>query len=261
MQICYNGKVFELKSASDITAWTEERRKRFPTKARRGNQDEHQHNLEGKLLASRRALAETETAKQRGRGVINDGEDANDEVELLLKLKDLKRRLIKEGRRIRAAEAKAMRLKSEANKDGAGVFEAATHESKRFGKSAGEKGMAVLGNTDIMKLEGADPLVTQLPTPPLQEDRSISDGETAHGYVEPESEDGRETVSSIPTHSPLIPASHPSRPASSDKTAKLSLEQDAPRLQTGPPRSPCNSTIHTAELPVIPNKSSLLDTD
>lgn len=253
MEICYKGEVFELKSASDITAWIEERRKRFPTKARRENQDEHQRNLGGKLLASGRALAETETAKQRVRGLINDGEDAKGEGELLLKLKDLKRRLIKQGRRIRAAEAKAMRLKSESNKDGAGVFEAATHESKRFEKSAGEKGMTVLGNTDIIKLEGADPLVTQLPTPPLQEDRSISDGETAQGYVKPESEDGREVVSSIPTHSPLIPASQPSRPASSDKTAELSLEQDAPRLQTEPPRSPCGSTIHTAELPVIPN--------
>lgn len=253
MEIFYKGKVFELKSASDITAWIEERRKRFPTKARRENQDEHQRNLEEKLQASRRALAETEAAKQRGRGVISDGKDAKEESELLLKLKDLKRRLIKQGRRIRAAEAKAMRLKSEASKDGAGVFEAATHESERFEKNAGEKRMTVLGNTDIIKLEGADPLVVQLPTPPLQEDRSISNGETAQGYVKPESGDGKEVVSSIATHSPLIPASQPSRPTSSDKTAELSLEQDAPRLQTEPPRSPCSSTIHTAELPVIPN--------
>lgn len=56
-----------MKSASDVTAWILDRRKRFPTKARRENQDEHQRNLEEKILASRRALAETETAKQRGR--------------------------------------------------------------------------------------------------------------------------------------------------------------------------------------------------
>lgn len=103
-----------MNSASDITAWIEERRKRFQKKARRENQDEHQRNLEEKLLASRRALAEAENTKQRGRGVINDGEDAKEEGEVLLKLKDLKRRLIKQGMRICAAEAKAMRLKSEA---------------------------------------------------------------------------------------------------------------------------------------------------
>lgn len=82
-----------MKSASDITAWIEERRKRFPTKARREHQDEHQRKLEEKLLASQRALAETETARQRDREARNDGKDAKEKGEVLLKLKDVKRRL------------------------------------------------------------------------------------------------------------------------------------------------------------------------
>lgn len=80
--------------------------------------------------------------------------------------------------------------------------------------------MTVLRNTDIVKLARVDPLVTQLPTPPLQEDRSISDGETAQNYAKPEFEDEGVDVSSIPTHSPLIPASQPSRPASLEKPAE-----------------------------------------
>lgn len=251
IEICYKGKVIGLKSASDITAWIEERRKRFPTKARRENQDEHQRKLEEKQLLSRRALAETETTRQRDREARKDGKDGKEEGEVLLKLKDLKRRLKKQDRRIRNAEAEALRLKSEANQIRAGVLEAAAdQESKRFEKSAGEKGMTVHGNTDITKLEGADPLVTQLSNPPVQEDRSISDGETAQGHTKSESEDVREVVPSIPTHSPLISAS---QPASSDKTAELSMEQDAPQLRTKPSRSSSSSTIHTAELPVTPN--------
>lgn len=113
--------------------------------------------------------------------------------------------------------------------------------------------MTVLGNIDVINREGADPLVTQLPTPPLQEDLCISDGETAQGHDKPDSEDVRQVVSSISTHSPLISASQPSRPASSDKTVGLSLKQDATRLQTKPSRSPCSSKIHTAELPVTTN--------
>lgn len=115
----------------------------------------------------------------------------------------------------------------------------------------------MFGNTDVIKLEGADPLVTQLPTPSSQEDRSISDGETAQDHSKPESEQGREVVSSIPTHSPLISVSQPSRRPSSDKTAESSLEQ-GPRLQTQPLRSSCSSTIRTAELSLNPNN---LDTD
>lgn len=111
----------------------------------------------------------------------------------------------------------------------------------------------MLRNTDIIKLARVDAPVTQLPTPPLQEDRSISDGETAQNYAKPEFEDEGEVVSSMPTHSPLIPASQPSRPASSDKPAELSLEQYCPRLQPEPSSSPCSSTIHSAELPVSPN--------
>lgn len=93
----------------------------------------------------------------------NDGEDAREEGEVLLKLKHLmrrvskqgkkihaaeakalrlysdvkhlKRRLIKHEKKIRAAEAKALRLNSEATQDGAGVFEAAAQESKRFEKA------------------------------------------------------------------------------------------------------------------------------
>lgn len=140
-----------------------------------------------------------------------------------------------------------MRLKSEANQNAARIFEAtAAQESKRFEKSAGGKGMTVLGKTDITKLESADLLVTYLSTPPVQEDRSKFDSETAQGPAKPESEDGREVVSPIPTRSPLISASEP---ASSDKTAELSLE-DASQLRAKLSRSPCCSTIDTAELPV-----------
>lgn len=236
-----------MRSASDITAWIEERRKRFPTKARREHQDEHQLKLEEKLLASQQALAETETARQRDREAENDGKDAKEEDEVLLKLKDIKRRLKKQARRIRTAEAKALRLKSEANQNEAGIFEAAAaQESKRFEKSAGGKGMTVLGNTDITKLEGADLLVTHLSTPPGQEDRSKFDSETAQGPAKPESEDGIEVVSPLPKRSPLISAS---QPASSDKTAELS-DEDAPQLRAKLSRSPCSSTSHTAELPV-----------
>lgn len=139
-----------MKSASDIAAWIEERRTRFPTKARR----------EEKLQASRRALAEAETTKQRAMEARNDGEDAKEDSEVLLKLRDLKRRLRKHGRRIRVVEAKASRSKFEANHDGTGhVIPAKAQGSKRSNKSAGKKGITALGNTAKMKREGADPLV------------------------------------------------------------------------------------------------------
>ena len=103
-----------MKSASDIAAWIEECRKRFPSKAKREN-IEHRRKLEEKLQASRRALAEAETAKQRVGEARNDGEDAKEEAEVSLKLQDLKRRLRKQQRQIRIAQSKRLRSKSEAN--------------------------------------------------------------------------------------------------------------------------------------------------
>lgn len=261
IDIRYKGKISRLKSASDIAAWIEERRKRFPTKAKRENL-EHRRKLEEKLQASRRALAEAETAKQMVREARNDGEDAKEEAEVLLKLKDLKRRLRKQQRQIRTAKAKILRSKSEANHGGAGDFAPATaQESKRLDRSAGDKGVTARGNTDIIKHEGADPLVLQVSTPPVQEDQSITDGETARGHAKQESEYEKDVVSPIPTHSPLISASKPSLRAPSDRIEELPLLQDAQQLRTEPSRSLCTSTVHTAEPRSNLKQSGLLDTD
>lgn len=250
-----------MKSAPDIAAWIEERKKRFPTKAKRENL-EHRRKLEEKPQASRGALAEAENAKQRVREVRNHGEDSKEEVEVLLKLQDLKRRLRKQQRRIRTAEAKTLRSKSETNHGGAGDFAPATaQESKRLDRSAGDKGVAALENTDIIKHEGADPLVLQVSNLPVQEDQSITDDETTQGHAKQESEYEKDAVSSIPTHSPLISASKLSLRAPSDMTEELPLMQDAQQLRTEPPRSPCTSTVHTIEPRSNLKQSSLLDTD
>lgn len=122
--------------------------------------------------------------------------------------------------------------------------------------------MTVLRNTDIIKLASVDPLVdTASPYSAIARGSEHIRWRDSPELVmlKPEFEDGGEVISSIPTHSPLIQASQPSRPASSDKPAELSLEQDGLRLQPEPSSSPYSSTVHTATS--HPKQSSLLDTD
>lgn len=131
----------------------------------------------------------------------------------MLKLESLKTRLRKKENRILATEAKLLRSKYEANQDRSGDLAPVTaQESKKLDESASDKGITALENAGIIKHEGTDPPVTQVPTPPVQEGQSIYDGKTTQGHAKPESGDGKEVVSSILTHRTLISSSQPSLP-------------------------------------------------
>ena len=55
LQICYKGRTSVLRSAADIAAWIEERKKRFPTKAKRAQVAEHRRQQEEAQIAAKYA--------------------------------------------------------------------------------------------------------------------------------------------------------------------------------------------------------------
>ena len=90
LQFTYKGRISTLQSTSDIAAWIEERKKRYPTKARIAEKAERARQVRGELQAARRerlaAAKQAAEAKKKERadakaaekpeGKANDGQDA-----------------------------------------------------------------------------------------------------------------------------------------------------------------------------------------
>jgi Nuclear fragile X mental retardation-interacting protein 1 (NUFIP1)/CCCH-type zinc finger len=124
LQFTYKGRTSTLQSSADIAAWIEERKKRFPTQTRI---EERKKAIEDAKRANRQALEEARRqqlqAAQRGRVKLErksqreqDTDPIDVAVKAKLKAEKLRRKLIKEEKRVARAEADAerARLKAEA---------------------------------------------------------------------------------------------------------------------------------------------------
>lgn len=134
LQFSYKGRTSTLQSFADIAAWIQERKNRFPTKARVEKQKENQRQLKTSQQAKRQALKESTKPKQLAKPVEKqkqttevkeEAESKDGEMECAVtaeaakskaKLEKLRKELRKQEKRIAKAEAKASRLDSEANK-------------------------------------------------------------------------------------------------------------------------------------------------
>lgn len=134
LQFNYKGRTSTLQSFADIAAWIQERKNRFPTKARMEEQKENQRQLKASQQAKRQALKESNKSKElakpmekqkpttnfKGEAESKDGEKGcivtAEAAKSKSKLEKLRKELRKQEKRIAKAEAKASRLQSEANK-------------------------------------------------------------------------------------------------------------------------------------------------
>ena len=134
LQFNYKGRTSTLQSFADIAAWIQERKNRFPTKARMEEQKENQRQLKVSQQAKRQALKESNKSKElakpmekqkpttnfKGEAESKDGEKGcivtAEAAKSKSKLEKLRKELRKQEKRIAKAEAKASRLQSEANK-------------------------------------------------------------------------------------------------------------------------------------------------
>ena len=129
LQINYRGRTSTLRSSADIIAWVEERKKRFPTKARAAEAAERRRQREEAQRAAKQTQMEVRTrkisqtrVKQRHRvdddverkkikeiGGTNraHNEQGDEAVRAKRKVEKLRRQLKKEEKRIVEAEAKA----------------------------------------------------------------------------------------------------------------------------------------------------------
>ncbi|KAN0086843.1 hypothetical protein V8E54_000531 [Elaphomyces granulatus] len=129
LQFTYKGRTSTLQSAAEIAAWVEERKKRYPTQARIEEKKKaleeakkaRNQQKEPQSVKHRRQQKETRAQKEREKlehkGQQNHTSDAMDAAEKAkLKAEKLRRKLVREEKRVAKAEADAerARLKAEA---------------------------------------------------------------------------------------------------------------------------------------------------
>ncbi len=146
LQFTYRGQTATLQSPADIAAWIEERKKRFPTRARVKEAAEHKRVLQEAQKAAKEAFKQTQDKRKnelRGRRRQDKPEEDKRErpkldpkdvaLKAKLKAEKLRKRLDKEEKKIAKAEAKAekARVETEAATKGASFPQSIVAGTKR----------------------------------------------------------------------------------------------------------------------------------
>lgn len=244
LQFSYKGRTSTLRSFADIAAWIEERKNRFPTKARVEEQKENQRQLKASQQAKRQALKESTKPKQPAKPVekqkqttevkeeakSKDGEKecavTTEAAKSKAKLEKLRKELRKQEKRIAKAEAKASRLESEANKYQPGglvpPIAAGATKIKRSESDGPDKELKEI------KPEVVSQATFTAPTSAPQEDRSSNraggnDGETDNRIESTENED------SEPNNIKLLIDKSPELPLNTSKlTREKAVDKSTP---------------------------------
>lgn len=125
LQFTYKGRTSTLQTPEEIAAWIEERKKRYPTKARieekKKAMEEARKQKEMQREEARRQQKEARAQKERAKSERKEQRDESTDpidaaVKAKLKAEKLRKKLIKEEKRVAKAEADAerARLKAEA---------------------------------------------------------------------------------------------------------------------------------------------------
>ncbi|KAL8660412.1 MAG: hypothetical protein Q9202_006577 [Teloschistes flavicans] len=111
LQFTYRGQTSTLQSSTDIASWIEERKKQFPTAARKAEKDAIRQKVREEREEKRRAqLAEKRAGRLRVRQQRTLDKDKQAAAEKAkLKVEKLRKRLEKEERRIAKAESKTLK--------------------------------------------------------------------------------------------------------------------------------------------------------
>ncbi|KAL1965987.1 hypothetical protein VTN77DRAFT_4927 [Rasamsonia byssochlamydoides] len=128
LQFTYKGRTSTLQSPAEIAAWIEERKKRYPTKARieekKKAMEEARKQKEMQREEARRKQKEARAQKERAKSERKEQEQSIDPIDAAVKAKlkaeKLRKKLMKEEKRLAKAEADAerARLRAEALQQG-----------------------------------------------------------------------------------------------------------------------------------------------
>ncbi|KAL8691384.1 MAG: hypothetical protein Q9218_003378 [Villophora microphyllina] len=120
LQFTYKGQTSTLHSSTDIASWIEERKKRFPTAARKAEKEAARQKIKEEREERQRAqLAEKRAEKLRERQQRTLDKDKQASAEKAkVKVEKLRKRLEKEERRIAKAEAKSLKRSASPEDDG-----------------------------------------------------------------------------------------------------------------------------------------------
>ncbi len=160
MQFTYRGQTATLQTSSDIAAWIEERKKRFPTKARAQEAAERKHLFQEAQKASNEALKQKQEKRKNDlrerqkQEKVEEERKGREEAKLdprdaalkaKIKAEKLRRRLNKEERRVAKAEAKAeeARVNAEAAQNGGFFSQSVITGAKRKRSESDEGGESV----------------------------------------------------------------------------------------------------------------------
>ena len=227
-----------LQSPDEIASWLEERKKRFPTAARKAEKEERlrkcREEQEEKKRAERLLERQKRTLEKDRQAIQQDKQDSAAKAKL--KVEKLRKRLEKEERRVAKSEAKSRK------RSAAEVDEEPSPEAKR------------------LKREGSTGAGESAPV--------VAESAASHNLDE-RSKGGPEADSSNPIQDPLTPTSQPAipdsevksefkleQPSSGSKVLQLSVtDRSAPQTNIKS-EEPQNETVDTMESAHSPSASS-----
>ena len=108
LQFIYKGRTATLKSAADIAAWIEERKKRFPTKARADETAKHKQKMMEEAKAAK--LQRKDDNKKKQREADHKCQDLDKEAKVKMKAEKLRKQYEKAQRRVAELEARKPNL-------------------------------------------------------------------------------------------------------------------------------------------------------
>lgn len=210
LQFTYKGQTSTLQNSDDIASWLEERKKRFPTAARKAEKEERlrktREEQEEKKRAERLLERQKRTLEKDKQANRQDKQDAAAKAKL--KVEKLRKRLEKEERRIAISEAKSQ---------------------KRSATEAGEEPLPEAKRLKREASTGADknvPIVAESGASHNLDERSKGDSEADSSNLIPD---------------PLTPTSQPAIPDSEIKS-EFKLDQTSSDLTVlQPPVSNCSA--------------------
>lgn len=115
LEFTYKGRTSTLQSCDDIASWIEERKKRFPTAARKAENEERLQKLKEEREEKKRQASKAEKLLERQKKTLAKDKQAleNSKQEAAAKAKlrveKLRQKLMKEERRVAKAEAKSLK--------------------------------------------------------------------------------------------------------------------------------------------------------
>ena len=232
LQITYKGQTSTLQNPDDIASWLEERKKRFPTAARRAEKEEQlrkdRQEREEKKRAAKLLERQKRTLEKDKQANEQDKQDAAAKAKF--KVEKLRKRLEKEERRIAKSEAKSLkRSKVEADEE-------PIPEAKRLKIEASPD-----GNKSVR-------FVTTL---------------GASNDLDEKSKTNTEADTSNPMPDPLTPTSQPALPDSEIKL-DIKLDQSSSDSKTPQPtitNGDANQAVTNSERHYNGNVNSTLSTD